>query len=73
MSNIASEASRPSTTIHETRQTVGLGIGSTPRAAACFRSRVNLRAAGSWPWVPPARDSSETAGTIILRMAGNIQ
>ena len=24
------------------------------------------------PWVPPARDSSETAGTIILRMAGNI-
>ena len=45
---------------------------STPRAAACFRSRVNLRAAGSRPWVPPARDSSETAGTIILRMAGNI-
>ena len=31
-----------------------------------------LRAAGSRPWVPPARDSSETAGTIILRMAGNI-
>ena len=33
---------------------------------------LNLRAAGSWSWVPPARDSSETAGTIILRMAGNI-
>ena len=43
--------------------------------AACrgvLRSRVNLRAAGFWPGAPPARDSSETAGTIILRMAGNI-
>ena len=26
---------------------------STPRSAACIRSRVNLRAAGSRPWVPP--------------------
>ena len=45
---------------------------SAPARRVAPPVRVNHRAACCRPGVPRARDSSETAGTIILRMAGNI-